>query len=727
MHTTFCCGANATDTVRRRNELQAKFLSTGVGARLGVPASWRSFINHGAAAFGVTFPENIAQGSSWNPALVRRIAAANAAAARAIGLDMEWYVMNLWAGGRFGRIEEGFSEEPTLTSAFVEATTLGSHGGLLRADDYMPMDKVGAFWKHCCGYGAAAGGLNGAPAQITEHTAREIYLKPWRRARAAGARGVMPSHQTLLNVPCHANAWLLNGVLRSELDWPLAYILSDTADVARLEDFRVATDPADAAAKALVAGVDVAQVDPYFGPLKEALTRGLVNESHIDMAVARVLNHKFSAGLFDRPFVNESLAEQLLDSKELRNLAYQAAVEGTVLLINQHETLPLQHGLSVAVIGPNGACDVEPAAGKMCSAQRSMLGNYAEVVPPPSGVLTVYEAIRASGFASNVTQSRGAEIDSRSSPEGQLKDALATAATAHVVVAVIGDSEKSCGEGFDRDSLDPPGTQLDLLEGLVQLRKPLVVVMIGCRPMTFGAETGNALLANISSLLIAWRPGSEGGRAIVDLLYGAAEPSGRLAQSWLRSAGQAGSGASPWMQERRSDCQHTDGTTDGAERRHYALYTDSANPGQPLFYFGEGLSLARHHLTNLTAAMVQQPPSADRAVIVASVLVSESSGRTAPAVVQLYIQDPVGVTAHVRPWKRLAAFAKVVVPAGGTQMVTLPITVDDLAFPGDDMRMRVHKGNYTLSCAFISNGDASLTTVVEISKAWDVQSMLVRP
>eukprot|EP01050_Picozoa_sp_SAG11_P026002 SAG11_NODE_6072_length_1394_cov_1.478764_1_plen_226_part_10 len=220
-----------------------------------MPASWRSFINHGAAAFGVTFPENVGQGASWNVGLVTELAAANAKAARAIGLDMEWYVMNMWSDARFGRLEEGFSEEPMLTSALVAATTDGSHGTLngtaLGDSQYIDSDKVPAFWKHCCGYAAASGGLNGGPAQITEHTAREMYLKPWRRARLAGARGVMPSHQSLLNIPCHANGWLLNGALRQEMDWPMAYMLSDTGDVAQLTSFRIATDSADAAAKAL--------------------------------------------------------------------------------------------------------------------------------------------------------------------------------------------------------------------------------------------------------------------------------------------------------------------------------------------------------------------------------------------------------------------------------------------------------------------------------------------
>ena len=261
MHSTYCCGGNVTDTIRRRNDLQRQFLSAGVGLRLGIPASWRSFINHGAVAFGVTFPEAVGLGSTWDTALVAEVAAANAATARALGLDMEWYVMNLFTDPRFGRTEEGYSEEPMLTAAMVAATTNGSHGAYGLADDaYMPPDKVSCNWKHCCGYGAPSGGQNGGPTMSDEHTVREVFIKPWRRAREAGARGVMPSHQTLLGTPCHSNEWLLNGVLRSELGWDLAYVLSDTADVAKLTEFRVATDSADAAAKALLAGVDVAQV-----------------------------------------------------------------------------------------------------------------------------------------------------------------------------------------------------------------------------------------------------------------------------------------------------------------------------------------------------------------------------------------------------------------------------------------------------------------------------------
>lgn len=205
---------------------------------------------------------------------------------------------------------------------------------------------------------------------------------------------------------------------------------------------------------------------------------------------------------------------------------------------------------------------------------------------------------------------------------------------------------------------------------------------------------------------------------------------------------QVNSGASPWFQERRPGCQAS-GPTDGAEGRRYASYVGAANPSTPLFHFGFGLSYAKHVLSSLAARVMPNGVGGDGnsnggdtscssirdadPVVVATITVADISGRTAPAVVQVYVQDPVAVVAHVRPWKRLVAFARVVVPAGGAVNLTLPIRADDLGFPGDDMAMRVHSGKYTLSAGFASNSDDKLTTTFVVPQACELQTHVVRP
>ena len=254
----------------------------------------------------------------------------------------------------------------------------------------------------------------------------------------------------------------------------------------------------------------------------------------------------------------------------------------------------------------------------------------------------------------------------------------------------------------------------------------MVVVVIGCRPMTFGAAAGNSLLNGIAGLLMAWRPGSEGGRAIVDLLFGAIEPSGRLAQSWIRAAGQAGSSASPWLQERRSGCTKAS-APEGAERRFYDSYADSANAPTPLFHFGYGLSYASHQLSNLSIMVASDVAGPSDVAATVTLAISDVSGRPAPAVLQLYVQDPVGAVAHVRPWKRLVGFRKVVVPGSGVVRLELGIRADDLAFVGDDMRLRLHQGKYVLSAGFSSNGDAGHAVAFKIPADVTLQKDLVRP
>ena len=730
--------SSATDVVRARNAAQRALLAAGPGARLGLPAAFRLFSIHGSEAFGVTFPEGPGLGASWDPELVADVAAAMAAEGAALGADMAFFVIHMIADARFGRQQEGFSEEPVLTGALAAACVRGAHGaaGVVPPDAYLvpppaspdaggATGVLAALFKHLGAYGAAAGGLNGGRADVPEHTVRESYLRPWRRAAAAGSRGLMPSHNSVLNAPAHASTWLLRDRIRGELNQSLALIVSDTGDVAALGPggFRVCATDAACAARALNAGVDIEQVPgALYQALPAAIAQGLTSQAAVDAAVRRVLLHKFSTRLFDAPFTNESLAAAVVNSAPHRALAQRAAEQGAVLLVNRRGLLPLRDdgSLRVAVVGPNGGCGAGGSGAgtlPLCDAQAAMLGNYASAgAPPPTGVATVAQALADAGGGgrgpASVVFARGSNIDDTDG--SLLPAAVAAAAAADVVVAVLGDSTSSCGESEDRDSLDLPGGQLALLAALVATGKPLVLVLVAGRTATFGAQDGNPLLAGVGALLMAWRPGSMGGPALADLLLGRANPSGRLPMSWLRTAGQAGSGASPWLQERVAI--FGGGPPVGAEGRRYGSYWHAGNPTSPLFAFGEGLSYTNFSYGNLSVA-VAPPGSANASAFPVTVrlTVTNTGGRAGSSVVQAYVQDPVGATLTVRPWKRLVGFARVPdVPPGGSVALELPLRGDDLAAVDDAMALALLPGAYTLSVGESSVADAGLTAVFEL-------------
>ena len=298
-----------SDVARAYNAAVSAFLATGPGARLGIAPAYRNLATHGGEAFGTIFPQGPALGATFDPELVAAAAAVQAAEARALGISLTTFVIHMVADARFGRQEEGFSEEPTLTAAMAAACVAGSQGGAgTAADAYVLPPFAPALFKHLGAYGAPVGGLNGARSDAPAYAVLDVFLKPWRRAAAAGARGVMPAHCTVLGVPAHASPWLLTDRLRG--DYGMAGLfLSDTGDVAALRGFRLCADDASCAALAVRAGVDVEQPPgTTFLALGDAVAQGLVNQSTIDAAVGRVLAHKFSAGIFDSPLIANASA-----------------------------------------------------------------------------------------------------------------------------------------------------------------------------------------------------------------------------------------------------------------------------------------------------------------------------------------------------------------------------------------------------------------------------------
>jgi len=550
----------------------------------------------------------------------------------------------------------------------------------------------------------------------------------------------MPSHNMVLDSPMHASRWALKGVLRGEFGMGSGALVSDCNDIGALAYFGIAANAnanhSRVVGYALRAGVDLdLQCGPQRGwsynvsAIAAALAAGYATQADIDERVSDVLTQKFAAGLFDAPLSDPAWAARL-NSTAHRALAYEAASQGLVLLKNDGGLLPLAAtpGRRVALIGPHVVCD--PSGGARCLARDSMLGSYT-LDDGSVSVPLLPEAFAAAAPGVSVTVSPGCAIDG--DPRLDLiPAAAAAAAAADVAVLALGDTLQSCGEWADRDSLDPPGGQLALLAAVVATRRPVVVVLIGGRAASFGPA--NALLANITALLVAYRPGQAGAAAIVDTLLGVVNPSGKLASQWAQHVGQLGSGAQPWLAKRvgkwlangRSSPDPTDG-------REYDNYIATAYPSTPLFRFGAGLSYTTFEYRALAlspAPAIAALPgggvfsgrgragyadAVNTPVVTATVTVCNTGGRAGAEVIQVYSQDPPASdfdTPLVPYWKRLVGFGRVLLDAGACSDVAVPLLCDDLALYDPGMTLRIIAGNYTITAGGRSDEDTLQATLV---------------
>eukprot|EP00980_Cylindrotheca_fusiformis_P029370 scaffold23456_cov144-Cylindrotheca_fusiformis.AAC.4 len=702
------------DIVRARNELQRQALNSS-----GIPISFFEEGNHGAASGGTIFPMPVGQGCSWNVSLVRSIASAIAAEAAAIGIDTLFApVVNMVVDPRFGRLEENFSENPILTKQLAVASVLGLQNRKTSADASNNRNRtvVAALGKHLAAYGDASGGLNGGASTASERLLFEIYLRPWKAMARAGLMGLMPAHNTVLHIPCHANAWLLNATVRESFGFQ-GLMISDCNDVSVLQDFRMASNISHAAAMALRAGVDwdlqcVQDPDKWaYNHLGEALADGLITEDDIDRAVKRVLTHKIKMGLFDeRTFTDETIAEKVLDNEEHRKLALEAAEQSMVLLINRNETLPVDFSLveSIALIGPTAS-----RAGCNCSeAVSSLMGSYAF---GGAHTVTLDEAFDTWFPDISVQWARGASASGHSTRTGanqtEINEAVTLARQSDLTILILGDVQGGCGEWEDRDSLELQGGQLTLLEAVAPVAKKTVVILVHGRPQTFGEN--NHVLSQVDALFAAWRPGEEFGTAMVGLLNGTVNPSAKLSQSWPRTVGHVGSGSVPWLQEVKGKWISNNRGTMDEDGRRYDNYVSSASAdASPLFYFGYGLSYSTFQYESFA---ILAPPDIGHADIMweVKVDVSNLSNRDGEEVIQVFVKDPI--LPYVPFWKRLVGFTRCFVAAKSTQSCSVFVEKEDLACYDAIARekMRVYTGIYQVSVGGSSNSD-SLTKEIMV-------------
>ena len=637
--------------------------------RLGIPALFHEEALHGLTAPGGThFPVPLGLASAWDPALLERVMSVAATEARARGVHHVLSpVVDLGRDPRWGRIEETYGEDPYLVSRLGVAAVRGYQGRTLP----LAKDKVFATLKHFAGHGSHEGGINTAPPLVSERLLRAELLVPFEAAvKEAGAFAVMPSYNEVDGVPSHVNRWLLEDVLRREWGFP-GLVVSDYFGIEQVANrHHVALDKADAARQALNAGVDLELPDPDGFPELVAMVKdGRIAEADVDRAVRRVLRAKFLAGLFEQPFANADEAERVTNMPGHQALALEAARKSIVLLKNTANLLPLDRTTlrTLAVIGPN--------------AKGVHLGGYSH--NPGRGVDFLTGIAAAAGRGVRVLHAEGVRITEHEASWGddtvvlgdsaknreRIQEAVGVARQADAVVLVIGTNESTSREAWsdqhlgDVADLSLMSQQDDLVDAMLQTRKPLVVVLCNGRPLAIPGVAGR-----VPAILEAWYAGQEGGTAVGEVIFGDVNPGGKLPVTFPRHVGQL-----PVYYNRRATS--------------FRNYLDLTR--EPLWPFGFGLSYTTFSLGNLK---VGSPTIGTGGRTDVSVDVTNTGARAGDEVVQLYLHDVV--SSVTRPTKELRAFERVTLKPGETKTVRFVLGPNELSLIDRRLQRVVEPGRF---------------------------------
>ena len=651
-------------------------------SRLKIPLIFAFDVIHG---YRTIFPIPLGEAATWEPAAAERSAAIAAAEARAAGVHWTFAPMvDIARDARWGRIAEGAGEDPYLGAAFARARVRGFQG-----NDYSQPDRVVACAKHWVAYGAAEAGRDYNTVDLSERTLRTIYFPPFRAAVDAGVGTFMSAFNDLNGVPTSANPFTLTQVLRKEWRFD-GMVVSDYRSVVEIINHGIAADEADAAQRALAAGVDMEMVSRSYVTHGARLVRERRLPAHvIDEAVRRVLRIKFRAGIFDRPYADAARERETIMRPEFRAAAREIASRSMVLLKNEGRILPLQpRGGTIAVIGP------------LADNRLDMMGNWTGD-GREADVVTVVEGIRAAApRGTNIVHAQGVAIDVKDlmpdsarddeADRASIEQAAQTAGRADAIVLVIGETGAMSGEAASRTSLDLPGRQLELAQVVIATGRPTVVVLVNGRPLSVPWVAEHA-----PAILEAWFPGTEAGHAIADVLFGKVNPGGKLPVTFPRTAGQA-----PLYYN------HMNTGRPPAEKDKYtSKYLDV--PWTPLFPFGHGLSYTEFRLSNLRLGATHL--SADDTLDV-SIDVTNVGRREGDEVVQLYVQDVVA--SATRPVQELKGFQRVTLAPGETRRVAFRLGPPDLGFYDSEMKWMVELGEFRVRVSNSSVG--GLTGAFEV-------------
>lgn len=620
------------------------------GSRLGIPLLVGLDVVHGLRTM---FPVPLGEAASFDPALAREAAAVAAREATAIGINWTFAPMaDLSRDPRWGRIVEGFGEDPTLGRAFTAARVEGFAAGGLATT-----------LKHFAGYGAAIGGRDYDAAAIANGDLFDNYLPPFRAGVAAGATSVMPAFNTLNGVPATANPFLLHEVLRARWGFD-GFTVSDWYAVAQLQDHGVAADPAEAARVAFLAGTDLDMASGLYAKhLADEVRAGRVPETAVTEAAGRVLRAKLRLGLFDRPVMPANGGAPAAPSPEAREAARRIARD-TIVLLRNTGALPI-------AAGQGGSPHRIAVVGGMAASGRDLIGPHGALVKYEDGV-PLLDALRERAERAGIAVDFSPGCDAGCGDAQGFAAAAAAAAAADLVIAVMGEPLDLTGEAASRAHLTLPGRGAELLDRLVATGKPVVLVLLASRPVELGPAVDR-----LAGLAMAWFPGTEGGHALADILFGDADPSAKLPISWPRTVGQV-----PITYDRLPTGRPPD-----PKNRFTLRYVDEELT--PLFPFGFGLTYTRFAISDIALERATLPADGTLAVSAEIANIGDSPGRD---VVQLYVRQVVG--SESRPLRQLKAFEKVALAPGERRRLTFRVPAAELGYTDRAGRYRVEHGPY---------------------------------
>mgnify|MGYP000925139182 FL=1 len=637
-------------------------------SRLGIPLLIARDVIHG---FKTIFPIPLGQAASFNPQIVEDGARVAAKEASSVGIRWTFAPMiDISRDARWGRIAESCGEDTYLTSIMGAAMVKGFQGNSLNDPT-----SILACAKHFVGYGAVEGGRDYNSTHLTERQLRNDYLPPFEAAAKQGAATFMSSFNDNDGVPSSANPFILKTVLRNEWGFD-GFVVSDWASIKEMVNHGFCANDKESAMKAVNAGVDMEMVSyTYMNHLKELIKENKVTEKTIDDAVRNILRIKFRMGLFDNPYINGK-APSVMYSPENLAAAKAAATQSAILLKNDN-TLPINSSVkTIAVVGPMADAPYEQMGTWAFDGEKAKTQTPLQSLKQLYGdkVQIIYEP------ALSYTRDKNTE---------NISKAVNAAKKADIVLAFVGEEAILSGEAHCLADLHLLGAQSDLIKALAETGKPLVTVVMAGRPLTIGKEVEMS-----NSVLYSFHPGTMGGPAIADLLFGKSVPSGKTPVTFPKEVGQIPLYYNHNNTGRPATKKETllDNIEVGAGQTSLGCTSFYMDAGlDPLFPFGYGLSYTTYKYNNLKLSATEFTPKGQ---IEVTFDLKNTGKYEGTEVAQLYVRDKVGSV--TRPVKELKRFTRVTLKPGETKNISFTLPVEELAFWNIDMKKVVEPGDFTL-------------------------------